>query len=147
MQSKAETVNPIPKWFHVLTLSLLLTIQEPFADSVDQDQTAQNVQSDLWSTLSTFFNLYCFLIFQWQCIFSQWKSMIYLFGSERVNRLPYNHAFERPWGRSLLKLLWEKEKMLVTGDNTGNQHFTTYCPTMFSTLSNIKIIILATFDL
>ena len=26
---------------------------EAFVDSVDQDQTAQNVQSDLWSTLST----------------------------------------------------------------------------------------------
>ena len=30
-----------------LTLSLLLRIQEAFVDSVDQDQTAQNVQSDL----------------------------------------------------------------------------------------------------
>ena len=30
-----------------LTLSLLMTAQEPFVDSVDQDQTAQNVQSDL----------------------------------------------------------------------------------------------------
>ena len=31
--------------------------QEAFVDSVDQDQTAQNVQSDLWSTLSTLFTL------------------------------------------------------------------------------------------
>ena len=31
-----------------------MTIQEAFTDSIDQDQTAQNVQSDLWSTLSTF---------------------------------------------------------------------------------------------
>ena len=31
-----------------------MTTQEAFVDSVDQDQTAQNVQSDLWSTLSTF---------------------------------------------------------------------------------------------
>ena len=30
-----------------LTLSLLVTKQEDFVDSVDQDQTAQNVQSDL----------------------------------------------------------------------------------------------------
>ena len=37
-----------------LTLSLLMTTQKDFVDSVDQDQTAQNVQSDLWSTLSTF---------------------------------------------------------------------------------------------
>ena len=27
--------------------------QEAFVDSVDQDQTAHSVQSDLWSTLST----------------------------------------------------------------------------------------------
>ena len=30
-----------------LTLSLLTTIQEAFADCVDQDQTVKNVQSDL----------------------------------------------------------------------------------------------------
>ena len=37
-----------------LTLSLLMMTQEGFVDSVDQDQTAQNGQSDLCSTLSTF---------------------------------------------------------------------------------------------
>ena len=31
-----------------------MTTQEAFVDSVDQDQTAKNVQSDLLSTLSTF---------------------------------------------------------------------------------------------
>ena len=31
----------------ILTLSLLMTAQETLVDSVDQDQTAQNVQSDL----------------------------------------------------------------------------------------------------
>ena len=31
-----------------------MTTQEAYVDSVDQDQTAQNVQSDLWSTPSTF---------------------------------------------------------------------------------------------
>ena len=31
-----------------------MTAKEAFIESVDQDQTAQNVQSDLWSTLSTF---------------------------------------------------------------------------------------------
>ena len=30
-----------------------MTAQEDFMDSVDQDQMAQNVQSYLWSTLST----------------------------------------------------------------------------------------------
>ena len=28
-----------------------MTTQEAFVDSVDQNQTTQNVQSDLWSTL------------------------------------------------------------------------------------------------
>ena len=31
-----------------------MTTQEAFVDSIDQDQTAQNMQSDLWSMLSTF---------------------------------------------------------------------------------------------
>ena len=31
--------------------------QEAFVDGVDQYQTAQNMQSDVWSTLSTFFIL------------------------------------------------------------------------------------------
>ena len=30
-----------------LTLSLLMTTQEAFVDCVDEDQTAQNIQSDL----------------------------------------------------------------------------------------------------
>ena len=37
-----------------LTLSLLMTTQDAFVDSVGQDQIAQNVQSDLESTPSTF---------------------------------------------------------------------------------------------
>ena len=31
-----------------------MTRQEAFVDSIDQDQTAQNMQSDPWYTLSTF---------------------------------------------------------------------------------------------
>ena len=31
-----------------------------------------------------------------------------------INSLPHNSYIERPWNRSLLKTLWEKEKMLVT---------------------------------
>ena len=31
----------------LLTFSLLMTAQEAFVDSIDQDQTARNVQSDL----------------------------------------------------------------------------------------------------
>ena len=36
------------------TLSLLMKTLAAWVDSVDQDQTAENVQSDLWSKLSTF---------------------------------------------------------------------------------------------
>ena len=39
-------ISPTPILFHLFTLSSLLTTQEAFVDSVDQDQTAQNVQSD-----------------------------------------------------------------------------------------------------
>ena len=31
-----------------------------------------------------------------------------------ISSLPYNPDFQRPWESSLLKTLWEKEKMLVT---------------------------------
>ena len=36
----------------LLILKLLIATHRPLADSVDQDQTAQNVHSDLGSTLS-----------------------------------------------------------------------------------------------
>ena len=39
---------------NALTLSYLMTTQEAFVDRVDQDQTAQKVQSDLLSTLYKF---------------------------------------------------------------------------------------------
>ena len=62
-----------------------MTTQEAFVDSVDQDQTARNVQSDLWSTLSTF-SFYIisesFLHLAMGVYFSQWKTTIYSFGSE-----------------------------------------------------------------
>ena len=32
---------------------------------------------------------------------------------ERVNPFPHNDTFRRPWETSLLKTLWEKEKLLV----------------------------------
>ena len=38
----------------LLNLPLLMTTQEAYVDSVDQDQKAQNMQSDLSSTLYTF---------------------------------------------------------------------------------------------
>ena len=39
-------ITEIP-WRNRLTLSLLIMTKEDFVDSVDQYQTAQNVQSDL----------------------------------------------------------------------------------------------------
>ena len=41
---------------------------------------------------------------------------VYLVGSERVNPFPHNDTFWRPWETSLLKTLWEKEKLLVTSN-------------------------------
>ena len=61
--------------------------QEALVDSVDQDQNAHNMQSDLWSTLSTFsFKLITelFLHLAMEVYFCQWKSTIYSFGIERV---------------------------------------------------------------
>ena len=49
-----------------------------FVDSVDQDQTALSVQSDLWSTMSTFS-----FILQWKCTFLPMKNY-YLFSKEIV---------------------------------------------------------------
>ena len=56
------------------------------------------------------------------------KSKILLFG--RVNPFPHN-TFCRPWETSLLKTLWEKEKLLVTSNFSFSQCFppawTTFC--------------------
>ena len=40
-------VTSIPLFFLTLSLFLLMTTNEGIVDSVDEDQTAQNVQSDL----------------------------------------------------------------------------------------------------
>ena len=40
--------------YYFWILSFLLTTQEAFVDIVDKDQTSQSMQSDPWSTLSTF---------------------------------------------------------------------------------------------
>ena len=39
---------------NIITSFLQLTTQEAFVNILDQDQTVQNMQSDLWSVLSTF---------------------------------------------------------------------------------------------
>ena len=35
---------------------------------------------------------------------------------KRVNPFPHNDTFCRPWETSLLKTMWEKEKLLVTSN-------------------------------
>ena len=50
LQNKPTFSNKLAE----VTLSLLLTTQETFVNIVDQDQTAQNVRPNLWSTLFTF---------------------------------------------------------------------------------------------
>ena len=67
-----------------------MTKQEAFVDSVDQDQTAQNMKSNLWSTLSTFFILdynwtFFFVILQWMWFpnaLNFFNSKILSFGKE-----------------------------------------------------------------
>ena len=54
-----------------------------------------------------------------------------------LNPFPHNDTFWRVWERSLLKTLWEKEKLLVQAISPF--------PTMFSTLSKTEII-LVTFN-
>ena len=49
----------------------------------------------------------------------------------QFNPLPHNHDFQKPCIRKLLEILWEKQR----------QHFPT-----FSTLSKIKLMILATMN-
>ena len=70
-----------------LTLSLLTAITEAFVDSVDQDTTAQNVQSDLWSTPFTFSFLYHTWIVSstWngRVFFSQWITKFYSYVTKR----------------------------------------------------------------
>ena len=55
------------------------------------------------------------------------------------NPFPHNDTFWHPWETSLLKTLWEKEKLLVTSSCSF--------PTMFSTVSKTEIIIFVSFDL
>ena len=56
-----------------------------------------------------------------------------------INPFPHNDAFWQVWETSLLKTLWEKEKLLVQAISPF--------PTLFSTLSKTEIIIFVTFNL
>ena len=55
------------------------------------------------------------------------------------NPFPHNHNFWPVWERSLLKTLWEKEKLLVQAISPF--------PTIFSTLLKTEHIIFITFNL
>ena len=71
-----------------------------------------------------------------------WKRRII---SERVNPFPQNDTFWRHWEASLLKTLWEKEKLLVT----SNFSFT---PSVFypfrelSAIFKFKIVVCTLFQ-
>ena len=54
-----------------------------------------------------------------------------------VNPFPHNDTFWWVWQRSLLKTLWEKEKLLIQAISSF--------PTIFSTLSKTEIVIFVTF--
>ena len=42
--------------------------------------------------------------------------IFYVAYREIFNPFPHNDTFRRPWETSLLKTLWEKEKLLVTSN-------------------------------
>ena len=65
-----------------------MTTQEATMDSVDQDQTAQNVQSDLWFTLSTF-SIWIITKLFLHVFLANEKTSSYLFSTERVNLYPW----------------------------------------------------------
>ena len=46
------------------------------------------------------------------------KMLLYLnlMSANTFNPFPHNDAFWRPWETSILKTLWEKEKLLVTSN-------------------------------
>ena len=71
-----------------------------YVDSVDQDRTAQNVQSALWSTLSTFwildYNWTVSLSYNRTVFSANEKNTIYFFGSEIVKPLPDDKILEWP---------------------------------------------------
>ena len=76
-----------------------------FTDGIDQDHTAQNVQSDLWSACLVWVSVHCFSIAD--------SDRLHNYGTERVNSFPNKPLFLRVCNIRLLKTLWEKEKLLV----------------------------------
>ena len=74
------------------------TTSVAYATDVDQDQAAQNLQPDHVYFVET------------------------LQKKATINSLPTDSDFQRSWVKSLLKALWEKEKMLVTSIFSFSHH-------------------------
>ena len=90
-----------------------------FENIVEKGEIARNEQFLVsHSVFYPFEELSAFFIKIWNCLLqtlSVWKSLKFA-GWEMVNTFPHNDAFWRPWETSLLKTLWEKEKLLVTSN-------------------------------
>ena len=87
---------------------MLFTEIVDFAASVYQDQAAQNMQDDLRSTLLAMLE-----DLRQKVSRNLLLSLSYLCCYLYLMALAHNLKFLRPCKRSLLKILWEKEKMLV----------------------------------
>ena len=61
------------------------------------------------------------------------------------NSLPQIRTFNNPKEEGMENTVGKGEKTVGKGENAGNQHFLLF-PTVFSALSERKIVILATFN-
>ena len=110
----------IPKQALVFTFLQYMS----FEDTVGKGEIARDEVTSDFS-----FHHMCFLpvwrtffhlnpIWKWQLQFlSFWKSLKCIVW-ERVNPFPHNDAVWRLWETSLLKTLWENEKLLVTSNSS-----------------------------
>ena len=60
-----------------------------------------------------FCQLTCFLKYKWLCCKTKLSLLVMV---NKVNPFPHNDTLRCPWETSLLKTLWEKEKLLVTSN-------------------------------
>ena len=66
---------------------------------------------------------------------------------ESLNPFPHNDTFWRLWEKSLLKTLWEKEKLLVRSNFSFSQVFSTRLDNFLPFLSNLKLSSANSFSL
>ena len=64
-----------------------------------------------------------------------------------VNPFPYNDTFWCPWETSLLKTLWEKEKLLITSNFSYLTVFSTRLDNFLPFSSNLKLSSAKSFNL